>query len=252
MPPQRSRLHARARLAWLALTTTMPLTGSACTFVLDPERHDDLPRCRYDDDCPAAEDPRYELVCTVAEPYQDQELDFPRICSPRPAVSCNPREYDFYSAFATRFREATALNARYQDFCTDLPGVQGCTPPAEGCDPGLSPHEASGRCDDADPDTPPAIAVDPLVTGQDVLDQFCRSVYCHIGFACETGDFRCVPCTLGEPLGRGGCGDLYFAGERSTVYQSFDDIVDQCVGPDVDPEQAYLGPVGGDNVPIHE
>lgn len=228
------------------------LASGGCSLVLDPERYDDLPRCRYDDDCPPADDPRYSLVCTVAEEYEDQELDFPRICAPRPSVSCNPREYDFYSAFATRYREATSLNERYGDLCTDLPGVQGCIPRDAGCEPGLSSHQASGRCDDDDPDTPPAIAVEPLVAGQDVLDQFCRSVYCNIRFACETDDFRCVPCELGEPLGSGGCGDLYFAGERSTVYQTIDELEDECVGPQIDPADAYLGPVGGENIPIRE
>ncbi|MCA9655216.1 MAG: hypothetical protein KC501_35200 [Myxococcales bacterium] len=226
--------------------------AAGCSFVLDPERLDDVPRCRYDDDCPPADDPRYTLVCTVSEDFEDQELDFPRICSPRPAVSCNPREYPFDSPFATRYREATALDERYADPCSSTPGVQGCGPGDQGCAPGLSPHEISHRCDDLDPDTPPAVATDPLVTGQDVLDQLCRSVYCHIAFACETEDFRCVPCELGAPLGRGGCGDLYFTGVRSTVYQSADALIDECGGPEMDPEDAYLGPVGGDDIDIHE
>ncbi|MEX1364211.1 MAG: hypothetical protein AB1Z98_13880 [Nannocystaceae bacterium] len=250
------RLHGlrrrRAPAVTWSVAAALVLAAPGCSVILDPERYDDLPRCRFDDDCPAAEDPRYELVCTVAEAYEDQELDFPRICSPRPSVSCNPREYDFYSELATRYREATSLRARYGDTCLDLPGVQGCSPGDEGCQPGLSPHELSRRCDDGDLQTPPAVAVVPEVAGQDVLDQFCRSIYCDVRYACETNDFRCVACELGKPLGAGGCADLYFAGVRSTVYQDGDALQEQCAGPDVDPEDAYIGPVGGEDIDISE
>jgi len=123
--------------------------------------------------------------------------------------------------------------------------VQGCRPQDGACQGTLSPHEISRRCDDSDLDTPPAVAAEPMVSGQDVLDQFCRSVYCDIDFACRAQDFRCVPCELGKSIGAGGCGDLYLEGERSSVYESADELVAQCGGPDLDPADAYVGPVEG-------
>lgn len=238
---QRSALGRRLALGLLLVTS------GGCTLILDPARHDDVARCDFDDDCPLADDPRYELYCTVAEPYADQPRDFPKICAPRPAVSCDPREYPFASLFARRHREATGTLGRYDEHCSDLDGVAGCLPPAEGCADGLSPHEASGRCDDDDPDTPPAIAAEPVVAGQDVLDQFCRSVFCDITFACDTTHFRCVPCELGTRIGSGGCGDLFLDGERSTAYQSSAQLVDECGGAERDPADAYVGPIPDEN-----
>jgi len=220
--------------------------NAGCSVLLDPERHDDVARCDFDDDCPPTEDPRYELYCTVSEDYEDQTLDFSRICAPRTAVSCNPRDYPFGSPIAMRHREAIGQLDRYEDRCLDHPGSQGCTPSESDCAPGLVPLDASGRCDDQDPQTPPAIAVQPEVEGQDVLDQFCRAVYCNIEFACNTRDFLCEPCTLGKSLGAGGCGDLYIAGEHSTAYQTAAQLTDECMGPGIDLDMAYVGPVDPD------
>ena len=244
MSRHRSMPSPLPRSRWLGIGVALVVAqGSACTLLLDPERTDDVDRCRYDDDCPLADDPRYELYCTVSEEYQDQELDFPRICAPRTAVSCDPRSYAFDSSIATRFREATAQLDRYDEHCSKAPGVQGCSPAEDGCAGGLSQHDASRRCDDTDPMTPPAIGAEPLVKGQDVLDQFCRAMYCDIGFACRASDYRCVPCVPGEPLGRGGCGDLYFDGERSTAYQDPGALEGECGGPDMNPEDVFIGPV---------
>jgi hypothetical protein len=219
---------------------------AGCSVVLDPERYDDVERCRYDDDCSAPDDPRYENICTVSEEYfvedEEPDIDFPRICSPRPSVSCDPDDYAYDSAFRTRTREAIAQHERYASPCIEMPGAQGCPPHIDdGCTPGLVVHPLSGRCDDEDPTTPPAVAPEPTVILQDVLDQFCRSVYCDIEYACHTRRHRCEPCVLGEPLGRGGCGDLYPAGARSSVYETPDELDAGCSLPDDVPHDAHLG-----------
>jgi hypothetical protein len=221
---------------------------AACSVVFDPERYDDVERCRYDDDCPDVEDPRYEYICTVSEEYQadgeDADLSFPRICSPRASVSCDPNAYAYDSQFRARTREATSGRIRYETVCSDLGGVQGCPPdPEHGCEAPLRVHPLSGRCDDEDESTPPAIAPEPSVAFQDVVDQFCRSVYCDIAYTCHVRDHVCEPCVLGEPLGRGGCGDLYPMGRRSGVYQSSAALIDTCRGADADPELAFIGPL---------
>ncbi len=235
---------AIGRITGLALSVWM---GSSCSLILDPERHDDVDRCDFDDDCPIAPDPRDEQYCTVAATYQDQDIDFSRICATRPAVSCDPREYPFASVIASRYREATRQVDRYAEHCTGQSGIQGCVPNEASCTEGLAPHPISRRCDDADPQTPPAVAAEPQVAGQDVLDQFCRAVYCNVDFACRARDFKCVPCQLGDSIGSGGCGDLYIAGQRSGAYQSSDELIRDCAGPQVDLPSVQIGPVEGDD-----
>ena len=236
-----------SRLGPLTVITAV-LGLSACSVVFDPERYDDIDRCRYDDDCPATPDPRFANICTVSEEYQgeDEEVDlsFPRICSPRPSVSCDPDAYAYDSPFRTRAREANGRLERYDTLCGPLGGVQGCPPhPETGCDEGLSPHPLSGRCDDDDEATPPAVAPESSVLLQDVLDQFCRSVYCDSRFTCHVRDHVCQPCEVGQPISRGGCGDLFPDGVRSPVYQTAAELTDDCMGRDGDPEQAHLGPL---------
>src|SRR5688572_28311436 len=225
----------RAHAALLA-TLGVP----ACSIAFDPERYDDVPRCTWDDDCPAPADPRYEHVCTVDESYEDPS--FPKICSPRAAVSCDPDDYAYESTFMQRSREAKVRRDRYAAACPELGGVQGCPPGDTGCDPGLVMHPASGRCDDEDEDTPPAIGPEEVVSGQDVLDQFCRSVYCDQSFVCHVGTRTCMPCVLGNGLGNGGCGDLYPGGQRSSVYLDPAQMDAACQGPEGDPEDAAIGP----------
>lgn len=219
---------------------TLAATLASCTFMLDPERLDDVPRCEFDVDCPAAPDPRFELICTASP----DESDAPKICSPRPSVSCAPDDYDFRSEFRVRHREAGEVTDRYVNRCADLGGVQGC-PPADGvCEAGLVPHPDTGRCDDQDEATAVALAPEEdLVRLQDVLDQFCRSMYCSDEFACDKRDDVCVRCTFGRPLGGGGCGDLYIDGQRSTIYLSDAAMDDACQAEDMTADDAHLGPL---------
>ena len=225
--------HGRGHVRSVAAAVAIAAIATACTLVLDPERLDDVYRCEFDYDCPSTEDPRYELQCLVSEEYA-ADPDFPKICSPRPAVSCDPNKYDYRSDIRTRWRDAMSIEGRYAEACMDPVAVRGCMPNVEGCAPGLTPHPESGRCDDEDPTTPPAISPLPVVAAQDVLDQFCRSIFCDQQFVCDKRDYECVPCTLGDSLGRGGCGDLYLQGERSNVYKSQEALADECRGADMD------------------
>lgn len=228
----------------VARVLALVVLAAGCSIAFDPERYDDVPRCRYDDDCPVPDDARFGNICTVSEEHEDP--DFSRICSPRPSASCDPDDYAYDSAFRSRVRQAFAQRERYLSPCVQMPGAAGCVPPGAGCMPGLSVNPASGRCDDEDPATPPAVAPEEVVALQDVLDQFCRSVYCGTEWACHTGTGTCVPCELGKSLGRGGCGDLYPHGERSPVYLGESEMQAAC--PD-----GEGGPVGDfADVPLGE
>jgi hypothetical protein len=223
--------------AWLSFALCGLAAG--CTAILDPERIDDVYRCEFDGQCPVHEDPRFDNVCTT----DDDTSRAPKICAPAPAVSCDPHEYDETSEFVALFRAVMAEEDRYEMQCDDLGPVQGCPVGFGECPAGLSVHDRSGRCDDDDPGTPPALAPIPEVGGQDVLDQFCRATFCNDRFVCDTSEHRCVPCLLGEPLGRGGCGDLYLGGERSSVYTSTEELDVNCMGPDSTEENITFGPL---------
>lgn len=235
MAPQ-SWLHPMVSIAVAAAV------GGGCALVLDPERLDSVDRCRFDQDCPVPDDPRYELICTFSDD-ETEEPDYPKICSPRPSVSCDSAKFDYDSEFATRIREARALPNRYDEACMDQVAVAGCVPGDHGCATGLSSHPESGRCDDRDESTPPAVSPVPSVREQDVLDQFCHSVFCDERYVCDKRSDSCVPCTLGRPVGRGGCGDLYIDGVRSTVYLDPDELEANCLGADGSFEDAQFGPI---------
>jgi hypothetical protein len=224
---------------FVVLALPVVILGGGCSIAFDPERYDDVPRCRYDDDCPVPDDPRFANVCTVSDEYEDPS--FSRICSPRPAASCDPDDYAYDTQFRSRVRQAVSQRERYLSPCIEHPGAAGCVPPGAGCMPGLSVNPASGRCDDDDPGTPPAVAPEEVVALQDVLDQFCRSVYCGTDFACDVGSDSCVPCEVGKPLGRGGCGDLYPHGERSSVYLGETEMQAACPGADGELGDVPLG-----------
>jgi hypothetical protein len=221
----------------LALVAGLGLAG--CTAILDPERLDDVYRCEFDGQCPVHADPRYANVCTTA----DETIDAPKICAPEPDVSCDPYDYDENSEFVALVRAVGQSDERYVSRCGELGPVQGCPAVFGECDPGLHEHPRSGMCDDEDSDTPPALAPVPTVSGQDVLDQFCRSTFCSEQFVCDTRHNTCVPCTMGDALGRGGCGDLYIEGQRSSVYLSADELADGCMGPDANDDNIAFGPL---------
>ena len=210
-----------------------------CTAILDPERIDDVYRCEFDNQCPVHEDPRFDNICTT----NDMTSNAPKICAPAPDVSCDPHEYDHNSEFVALYEAVMEDEARYEMQCDDLGPVQGCPVGFGECSDGLSVHKKSGRCDDDDPATPPALAAIPEISGQDVLDQFCRATFCNDRFVCDRKEHRCVPCVLGEPLGRGGCGDLYLGGRRSSVYTTTDELESNCMGPDSTDENITFGPL---------
>ena len=229
-----------SRVAALALA----VATASCTVVFDPERTDEVYRCDFDVDCPDTEDPRYGMECRVGEAHQDVDRDFPKICAPVPKVSCDPDEFSYHSDFRTRWREAMSIDGRYDEACMEPIAVAGCPPAKEGCAPGLTRLPASGRCDDTNESTPPAVSPEPIVAAQDVLDSFCRTVFCDQRFVCDKKHYECVPCVLGEPLGGGGCGDLYVQGVRSSVYKTDAQLHDECQGADLeDFDDVKLAPV---------
>lgn len=48
---------------------------------------------------------------------------------------------------------------------------------------------------------------------------------------------------LGKPLAHGGCGELYFDGVRSTVYQNELDLAATCDSRDKTIDDVHVGPV---------
>lgn len=235
-------MHASPLRPLHALTLAVSLGAASasalgCTAVLDPERIDGLARCEYDRDCPASDDDRWSQTCV------ETEGEGGKVCAPAfTPLSCDPYDYDPKSRFRTRYEEANAVDGRYEYNCQNLGGVKGCEPDREeGCKDGLVVDSRSGRCDDEDPLTPPALAPETFLGGQDVRDQFCRAFFCDETFVCNTrhGENRedvCVPCTFGEPIGFGGCGELHMDGERSHFYQDQDELERNCQAPNVDPE----------------
>ena len=50
-------------------------------------------------------------------------------------------------------------------------------------------------------------------------------------------------CNPGGSLGNGGCGDLYFEGEPSPVYESREELDSNCLAPNSLPDWVNLGPL---------
>lgn len=230
-------VHARPLRSLLLGPLVLAL---GCTAALDPERIDGLARCEWDRDCPDSGDARWAQSCVETEGSGG------KVCAPVfTPLSCDPYDYDPRSTFRLQFEAAKAIEGRYEYDCQDPAGVMGCIPSKGQCADGLVVDPKSGRCDDSDPSTPPALAPETFVAGQDVRDQFCRSFFCDETFVCNTRtdgkEDVCVPCELGKPLAQGGCGELYIDGEKSGVYQSQAELERDCQAPDVDPEATIFG-----------
>lgn len=220
---------------------------TACSFVFDPERRDGVVRCHSDADCPEPEDNRWAQECMLSEDIDLEGLDADRVCvAVFNPLSCFAFHYPPDSRFRLLYGAATSnQGARYESVCKEHPGAQGCKPLPDGdCLDGLEVDERTERCDDDDPATPPALEPRASIAGQDVQDQFCRSFFCDIDFVCDnTGEATCVPCELGRSLGHGGCGDLYFEGERSPVYEPAEELEANCLAPDSSEEDVNIGPL---------
>lgn len=218
------------------------LGATACAAVLDPTRLDDIDRCDFDHDCPEPDDGRYELVCVVSDEVE-RDIVFPGICTPRAAVSCDPLDYRG-SDYELLWKDAQSTLAPLTE-ARPL-GKRGYPPGTDGCEGGLAPRAPKGYCDDADADTLPAVGLDGSNLGQDVRDQFCRSIYCNDRYVCHTETDECVLCTEGSKVTQAGCRETYIEGERSPVYQSADELAAECPGPDLDlddPGVANFGPL---------
>jgi len=206
---------------------------------------DGVVRCDSEEDCPEPEDNRWAQECMLSEDIDLEGYDAERVCvAVFNPLSCFPFHYAPDSRFRLLYSAATAnYGERYKSVCRLTPGVQGCPPsPESGCIGGLEVDERTGNCDDDDPGTPPALEPRSTAAGQDVQDQFCRSFFCDINFVCDNrGEATCVPCELGRNIGVGGCGDLYFEGEPSPVYEDTEALEKNCLAPDSLAEEVNIG-----------
>jgi hypothetical protein len=223
------------------------VVSTACSFVFDPERRDGVVRCHSAADCPEPEDNRWAQECVLSEDIDLEGHDADHVCvAVFNPLSCFPFHYAPDSRFRLLYSAATAHNGvRYKSVCHLTPGVQGCPPSSDfGCVGGLQVDDLTGYCDDDDPSTPRAEEPRERLAGQDVQDQFCRSFFCDKSFVCDNrGEATCVPCNPEGSLGNGGCGDLYFEGKPSPVYEDIEELEDNCLAPDSSEDEVNLGPL---------
>jgi hypothetical protein len=223
----------------LALASLGAASSVSCTAILAPR--DDVQRCGTADDCEPTGDNRYVPVCRFPEDSSDLEsLEVDKICVAdfKSSVGCNPGSYTtpdhpFKLAF-----DDLAVASRYTvcDAETQL-GTRGCRPMGGSCQGGLEVNDV-GVCDDTDPDTPMLVIADSSeLIGLDVRDQFCRSFFCDDRFVCDTSANVCVLCDPEQPYGEGGCGEIWYAGARSCVYEDGN----ACEGPDVTDTKVTFG-----------
>jgi hypothetical protein len=168
--------------------------------------------CEDDSDCEQPEDKRYRTVCAP-----DDEGD--KVCiADFAVVGCGPEVYE-----GAPWQDLMDP-ARYAGQCDAAPGTRSCPPP---CANGLAENE-HGVCDDDDSSTPVA---GPIVSGQDVLDQLCRSFFCDDSFVCERGDSVCVPCDEENIFDQSGCHAIYLGDQLSCVYQTQTELDRDCQAP---------------------
>lgn len=179
--------------------------------------------CEEDSDCEQPEDNRYRAVCAAND---EGEM----VCTAGfSVIGCGPEAYVDAPWAGLMDPE------RYEGNCEASPGTRSCAPP---CVAGLEENE-HGVCDDDDPSTPIA---GPVVPGQDVLDQICRSFFCDEAFVCESDRSVCEPCDATKPFGRGGCGAIYLGDQLSCAYQSPPELERDCHAPHSAIVLVELGP----------
>ena len=226
------------------VTCLVVATLASCTAILAPR--DDVQRCGNSQDCDQPEDKRFINSCKFGDNSDNLDsTEVDKVCVPefRTDISCAPDSYGpvggedhpLTAAFAVH-----GVSSRYISGCTDNPGQAGCPEP---CASGLSVN-IHGVCDDGS--FPPAVRADPgneELVGQDVLDQFCRSIFCDDSFVCDRsgGQSICAPCSSEQPYGDGGCGDIYISGQRSCIYQTPGALENMCQAPNIDTAGSNFG-----------
>lgn len=230
----RTSLRATA-LASLA-AGLMGLLG--CNFILNPENSDDILRCGNAIDCEAFD----EIAAAIANNRVQARCDAPdgdnmgdismanenQVCSVVDReISCAMASYGASeesgnsssdNPYVQKYTEAVTRLGLYVACDMANFGLRGCKPMNGACGAGLVVNRF-GVCDDPAAEVP-AVEASVDLKGQDVRDQFCRSYFCSEEFACiRSGEsYACRRCNNDDPLGEGGCGDIYFNGARSSVY----------------------------------
>lgn len=220
----------RSRLVAFALTTLLPAAAVAgCTLVV-PDASDEVQQCGNASDCSAPDDGRLSALC-------DNNSD-PGVCyTDWKEIACDPGGLPDDHIYPTRFNEVRS--SRYS--CGEFQGQQGCPPdPMEGCGSGLAVND-DGICDVDGGDAVQIATSDEELRGQDVADQFCRSLFCDTSFVCKRIGTRnpvCQACDPDQPFGEGGCGTVYVGGAPSSAYQDVADagcaegsLTDVVIGP---------------------
>lgn len=202
----------RSRFAAFALATLLPTLPAlaSCTLIV-PDASDEVAQCGNPTDCPTPDDGRLSALC-------DNNSE-PGVCyTDWKEIACDPSALPADHIYPTTFNEVRS--SRYS--CGEFQGQQGCPPePGMGCNSGLTEND-DGICDVDGGDAISIGTNDDELLGQDVSDQFCRSLFCDESFVCKRLDTRnptCTPCDPNEPFGAGGCGTVYVGGQPSTVYQ---------------------------------
>lgn len=195
--------------------------STACTAFFPPGVEDDgVERCDNVGDCTPPDDPRFDVECVFGE-GQDEKSQ--KVCSPTWLDrSCEPDRYKD-SDFEALYNDAIEINGVYKACAEENRGTRGCKKRPNGdpdgpCDTGLE-ENAYGVCDDPDAEFA-AIEADSTRAGFDVLDQFCRSLFCGEEWVCDEG--LCKQCEDGGTPGEGGCVEVYVNGQKSSVY--LDDV----------------------------
>ncbi len=223
-----------ARHAFAPTLSLLLGLGVGCSVVM--ATNDDVSRCDNVTDCDEPADARFVASC-----IKDAN-DVPGVCVAEfaPDVPCNVESMaeENESSPVGQVWKAWAVSTNYTSGCLDADnaGKAGCSPP---CQAGLELDEESGLCDDTAAGTPRAVPARAELLGRDIADQFCRSYFCDVDFACNND--ICSPCDPAKDVGEGGCGSLYMNGEPSCVYTTVSALDEQCADPDSASDKVTFG-----------
>jgi hypothetical protein len=223
MTTDRTRPGFRIMLVSLAAA----VAGTACTAILRP--NDDVVRCATADDCPETGDPRSVAECRW-DP-ENSDLDATRIdkicVAAYRTVGCDPMGYTGQGGELHPLQAAVeefGTGARYATACDQtMPARRGCANVGGlGCEAGLVENYL-GFCDVEEEPNMPAYTIDlspefEFMLGQDVVDSFCQSFFCDGSYVCNRDTQQCQECDPDLPVGNGGCGTVFLAGEPSCIY----------------------------------
>lgn len=221
---------------------TATFAGTGCNFILNPANSDEVIRCKNTSECEgesffaeALNTKRVDASCAAPASGGGgiTSSKTNQVCSvvDRASVSCDPGVFSkgpFYDAW----ERANTNKAAYIPCSGEKLGTFGCAPTFNGSCTAPLKLNSYGVCDDG---SGPALfpAGDPELFGQDVKDQHCRSYFCDEAFVCNNKTDKCIRCDPDkdtvDDLGQGACGDLALQGVRSTVYQSAEDLVGECL-----------------------